>query len=490
MAQLNPKKEQRIYYPTFSGGLNLSVPPESLERNELSEAVNVEYSARTGAMTVRNGLKYLHSFDKRVIIATPLNEQNAVFVTTNDAGSTQYKYYVLDFKTSMGEYEIIGSLPTVTNELKYGLQVTPFGDNLYVLTDSNQYQIYKLTCEKGDNDWKWKCSPITSYRRPTEDTEGGCHTPFTKSGRIVIVNGDCLNFSAVGDCEDWTKNESADSSSKFIEIGYKDGLDIIAVVPLSKDVIIFKQSKYSNTDGKIYRLSGDYPDWQVSEVASGNSTFSHKTVASVGNDVYFLSSQGLQTLSTVQAYGDIKANWPDQKINQQLISEITHQAQMWDIPSKQQLWISPYPSCKHVWIFDYIHKIWTKFEFQGYLSQVCEINGVVYVFMGNDVFTLDEDKERDDINEDDRADIEACMKCGKIIHGGQTLIKGAYAEHSLIRGYHSGEIVLDAFSMPFTSQKTSSRRRCLVRCWAVTPEIKLKGGGMSISSMGLDTAEI
>ena len=30
---------QRIFYPTFDGGLNLEVPPESMSKNELKEAV-------------------------------------------------------------------------------------------------------------------------------------------------------------------------------------------------------------------------------------------------------------------------------------------------------------------------------------------------------------------------------------------------------------------------------------------------------------------
>ena len=73
MGQVNPRKERRIVYPSFAGGLNLSVPPESLGVNELTVAENVEYSASTGAMTVRGGLMRLAGLgmESRTVAALP-----------------------------------------------------------------------------------------------------------------------------------------------------------------------------------------------------------------------------------------------------------------------------------------------------------------------------------------------------------------------------------------------------------------------------------
>ncbi len=50
MAVLNNKHAnvQRIFYSGFDGGLNLSVPNEALPKNELKEAMNVEFSPLTG----------------------------------------------------------------------------------------------------------------------------------------------------------------------------------------------------------------------------------------------------------------------------------------------------------------------------------------------------------------------------------------------------------------------------------------------------------
>ena len=57
---------QRVFYPTFDGGLNLSVPNESLAKNELKEANNVEFSSATGSMKVRGGLVWSGRFDDYV----------------------------------------------------------------------------------------------------------------------------------------------------------------------------------------------------------------------------------------------------------------------------------------------------------------------------------------------------------------------------------------------------------------------------------------
>ncbi len=79
------------------------------------------------------------------------------------------------------------------------------------------------------------------------------------------------------------------------------------------------------------------------------------------------------------------------------------------------------------------------------------------------------------------------MKPGKLSAGRQILVKGAYAEHDIKDGC-SGELVLGNFRMPFSGK--SSRRQFMVRDWSVTPEIYLRGGGCSLSVMGLETVEV
>ncbi len=76
MAVYSDKHEQRTqvnFYPSLDGGLNLSTPPENLNKNELRDAMNVEFSPLTGSLRVRGGLVWSGKFPENVnrITAVP-----------------------------------------------------------------------------------------------------------------------------------------------------------------------------------------------------------------------------------------------------------------------------------------------------------------------------------------------------------------------------------------------------------------------------------
>lgn len=123
-----------------------------------------------------------------------------------------------------------------------------------------------------------------------------------------------LRFSGVGECDQWDDDVQSDNPALFIDIGYKDGMNIDAVVPLSRDLIIFKSPEDEPDKGTIFRLTGDYPDWAVLEAAHNTGTFGQKSVQAVGNDVFYITVSGVASLSSVSSYGDIKSQWPDRKV--------------------------------------------------------------------------------------------------------------------------------------------------------------------------------
>ena len=71
---------QRVFYSGFDGGLNLSVPSESLPKNELKEAVNVEFSPLTGSMRVRGGLLWSGRFDSEIDCVVPVRGSRGFLV--------------------------------------------------------------------------------------------------------------------------------------------------------------------------------------------------------------------------------------------------------------------------------------------------------------------------------------------------------------------------------------------------------------------------
>lgn len=493
------KNAQRISYPSFNGGLNLSVPPESLERNELKIAENVEFSPMTGAMTVRGGLVWSGRFDSEIDCVVPVAGRRGFLVRRKGTKAVQFFQWefirpVSGTLTGDGEMSIVA----------WGDEwLVASGGKLQRFTDENAPQL------------------ITISSSPSE-----CRSVFVRSGRVGVVSredgDDVLRFSGVGDCTQWTEDDGhQDNPAIFIDIGYKDGMNIDAVVPLSRDLIVFKSPDGEPDKGTIFRLTGDYPEWAVVEAAHNTGTYNHKSIQAVANDVYYITVSGVASLSSVSQYGDIKAQWPDRKVSPSLTPLLNDTAELWNVPVKQQLWILPEKGTKEIWILDYSRGIWTTFKFPQAIMYATGVDNALYVFTGRDVYRVEDGFSVDNIRNDNgtftKSAIEAKMRMGTLIAGKQLLIKGVFASFGLFPGC-TAELWLGKFHMTFTgggaidyiydapndTQKASedydplyptggtltSRRKCIVRDWAITPEVIITGGCCSLSTMGLETVEV
>ena len=477
---------QRIHYPTFSGGMNLSVPPESLERNELTEAVNVELSPETGAMTVRGGLFRLANMGMTARSVAPLPGMRG-FVAVEENGRGKI--------FTWNRVKSVSGFSSGDGEIS-----SAEWEGYYLIASGGQLQ--RLTGRK---------APMLTSLGASPDY---CRYVFVRSGRVgVVTSGNEIRFSAVGDCLSWENDPEDESSAQFIEIGYKDGMEIKAVMPLSRDLIVFKSPENEPDKGIIYRLTGDYPDWTVQEVAHNIGTYSPRSVASVGNDIYFAGVSGLASLSAVMNYGEIQAKWPDRKVNAALSRLMSNDAELWNIPVKSQLWLKAQKLSREVWVYDYSAGIWTTYEFPAEVEYAYGTKDAVYVFMGNNVYRLAGWKTEDDVGTE-TSEIPAVMKMGTLMTGNQVLIRrgmvsfrvqpGSEAELRLGKfrmkfshevtekiAYEDEECVYDDESEIIPSEKViTSRRMCLVRDWTVTPEVKMTGGGCALSTLGLEIGEV
>ena len=498
---------QRVFYSGFDGGLNLSVPSESLPKNELKEAVNVEFSPLTGSMKVRGGLVWSGKFDREISDVVPVRGRRGFLVKPRYSDTPYYFRWNNIWpvqgaisritKMSIAAWEEIDT--TFGYEKKVDCWLIASGGQLYKFSDA---PIPKVEAIVG--------SPIS-------------YIVFVREGRVgVVSDDDTIKFSAIGDCEDWTEDDTTESSSKYIQIGYKDGMKIDAVVPLSKDLIIFKSPEGEPDKGTIYRLTGEYPDWQVVEVAHNTGTFSQQSVCAVGNDIIYATVAGIATLSTVTNYGEVKTAWPDRKVSNALTPELDATARVYDVPVKQQVWVSPSENSKKIWVFDYARGIWTTFEFPDKIVYAAGVDNQLFVFIGQDLYEVNDSYTQDELRDTGKQMITARMKLGTLLTGMQILVKGAFASFEL-KPECRAELRLGKWKMPFAfggtvdyiygdpsdrnsnyyqyaSEDTdplipqggvlTSRRRCIVRDWAITPEIVIEGGGCSVSTIGLEIAEV
>ena len=493
------KNTQRIFYPSFNGGLNLSVPPESLEKNELKVAENVEFSPSTGAMTVRGGMVWSGRFDSEIDCVVPVSGRRGFLVRRKGTRIVQFF-----------QWEFIRSVSgTLTGDGE--LSIVPWGSEWLVASGG---KLQRFNDEYGPQ-------LITISGSPSE-----CRSVFVRSGRVGVVSredgDDVLRFSGVGDCEQWKEDDGhIDNPAIFIDVGYKDGMQINSVVPLSKDLIVFKSPENEIDKGTIFRLTGDYPEWAVVEAAHNTGTFNRKSVQTVANDVYYITVSGIASLSSVSSYGDIKAQWPDRKVSPALTPLLSDTAELWNIPVKQQLWILPEKGTKEIWILDYSRGIWTTFKFPKEIIHATGVDNALYVFTNRDIYRVEDGFSVDNIRNDNgtfsKSAIEAKMRMGTLLAGKQLLVKGVFASFGLLPGCEA-ELWIGKFCMKFTgggdidyiydapndTQKIyddydplyptggtlTSRRQCIVRDWAITPEVIITGGCCSLSTMGLDTVEV
>ena len=484
---------QRIFYPTFNGGLHLSVPSESMNRNELKEALNVEFSHLTGALRVRGGLVWSGRFNDVIDDVVPVRGRRGFLCRAKGTRKLWYfrwnNIWPVDGELT-GDDELSAATFGETGDVLIAL-----GGKLQRFSDKSFPMIETLD-ESPDN----------------------CRLVFVRDGRAAVVDGaDTIRFSWVGDADNWSNDPDDDSTGQFVEIGYKDGMNIDAVVPLSRDLIIFKSPNDEPDKGTIWRFTGDFPDIAVLEVAHNTGSFSNKSVQAVANDVFYITPSGVANLSSVTSYGEVKTSWPDRKVSNALTPLIDVSAQLWDVPVKQQLWVLPSLNEAEIWIFDYSLGIWTNFSFPKTPVYAAGIDNRLYVFIGQDLYELNDSYTQDELHDEGTQNIFAHIKMGTLLSGMQTLIKGAFASFEIMPQCNA-ELLLGNFKMPFSfggsvdyiydapndvqfasddydplfpeGSILTSRRRCIVRDWSITPEVYISGGGCSLSTIGLDFAEV
>jgi len=207
------------------------------------------------------------------------------------------------------------------------------------------------------------------------DSPSQCNGVFVKNGRVWIWYEYTLKCSGVGDERNWTDNSSDDSSSKWLNVGYKEGdyevSYILGVCNLSSDIVIIK------ADGKVYRLKGDYPDWALVEVARGLRCINRHSYCAVQDGVFILSRSGLFYLQTTAAYGDVKPANIASNIGDLFYGLSSEDTKMHFIPTYNQIWITGLVHRSIIFDIDY-KAFWLR-EFNSRVNHICMSKDTVLI---------------------------------------------------------------------------------------------------------------
>lgn len=121
------------------------------------------------------------------------------------------------------------------------------------------------------------------------------------------TNPDRLHYCATGDETKWQGTD--DSGALDIRPGDGDPVGITAIFAFKGRLFVAKKTK-------LYQVVGDSPEnFQVLDVSSGLGIESHEATAYIDqDDVLYLSSKGIHSVSTTANYGDFSASFLSAKI--------------------------------------------------------------------------------------------------------------------------------------------------------------------------------
>lgn len=358
MARLSVKHQNQriIEYKDFTGGLNTSNAEEMIAPNELSHAVNVEIDKATGVLRTVAGTITMLEVEDGAFTDFAYDKLGQCFVICSADGTV----YSCDGETVTDVGKLTGNTTPAFTLWDKGLLLASGGKLQY---------FHEGTLETLDE------SPEV------------CNGVFVKDGRIWVYYEDRLHVSGIGDPHGWETDADDQSTSQYLDIGYKDGGHIVGVVALSSDILIIK------SNGHVFHLSGQFPDWAVREVSREVSCKGFRSCVGLINEAIILGDTLLQSIATTDTYGDMKARELSRKVRNNILN----------LPQKVKLrYVSP---LNQIWFVDGTSRLlsldvdtggYYERQFSSEVMDVCTSGDTVYVLKSGRLQRLDWSSVTDD----------------------------------------------------------------------------------------------
>lgn len=229
-----------------------------------------------------------------------------------------------------------------------------------------------------------------------------CNGVFIKNGRVYVWHEYTLQCSSVGDVLDWNDSSDIDSSSKSIDIGYKEGEKeqayIAGACALSSDIVIIKN------DGKVYRLAGNYPDWELKEVARNITCLNPECYVAVQDNVFITGMEGIFALQTTTDYGDVQPTNIANGIVSLLGILSIEKSYMRFIPSLNQIWIAGHDN--RFICYDLTFKAFFQRRFNSSVNDVCHYKSYCLLARNHKITELMEGIYHDEMYSSDESEME------------------------------------------------------------------------------------
>lgn len=343
--------QQSVMLQDFTGGLNVSCTENLIADNELAEVINMEIDSNSKLLRTVQGTDTLYTTTEYTFKSAAfdiLNSALILFTEDNKILATKNFSEVKEVGTLTGTGEVITAM---------------WEDGLLIASGG------KLQYAKGLEDVE-----------TIETSPEHCNGVYIRSGRVLIFDDtDQVLFSGVGDETNWTQDSNDPSSSLFAQIGYKVGGHIMGMVNMSKDILFIK------SNGMVFRLENEYPDWRISEL--GRNIFCKGTASycNIVNSVLIMSDISLQNIQTTQEYGDMKPTNIGSKVASK-IANLSSNTKLRYVPPLNQVWCIGENG--YVLVLDCNTNAFFQRQFNDVAVDVLSINNDVYVIKENAICKL------------------------------------------------------------------------------------------------------
>lgn len=365
--------KSRTYSDFRGGGLNLAASDRFLQENETGGGKNYCYE--------RNGGRF-RTLEPLELIATMADNITTIYPSLN---------FGLILEANKGLYKLVGSTPTSIGTLN-GTSPPQFCD----WGEANERELFiasgSVVQSYNGTTFATQTPEPIDPNAPSGDKWNSAHDVMVREGRLLLseTGKDRLKFSGVGDPTNWQVVDNGsdvftDADALWTEVGYKEGGDIVKVIPLGRDLVVFR------TDGNLYRLFGSYPNWEVIPIAQEVDPVSRNTIAPVGNDIMFLDKdRGIRKLSAIKEHDDFAiVEKEGGKVNAWLAGNFTTDARLWALPDRGEIWVRPNGG-NVILCWSERYQGWTKIDLGSPILAVAEYNGATYLSIGKSLYKLND----------------------------------------------------------------------------------------------------
>lgn len=431
MRRMMKHNATQVVFNDFSGGINIMSEGDLIAQNEMQECVNFYFLGHERSLRPRGGLS-------RSLMTFPVPVRGTFY----DVDSNTFLVFLTD--GSIYRVTSLAVPPEKVGTVSGGRKpiCAKFQDRIWIAS-GDKLQSYDFSASDGVE---------THANAPV------CDLIFERGARLcaAMTGSDRVMLSALGDGTKWETDDNDASTGAWVDIGYGDSGDMIAVVPLATDLLIFKNN------GMIYQLTGDrdVSTWVIYRIATQTDAIGRNCAAAVGNDVVFASRQGMKTMLTTMDYGNIAQGELGEKWNA-LVTSGLYEPALFHLRRRKLLLIQPSAKKRDLIAYNYAVGAATVLSFPFPVTSVEETAEGVAVAAGSALYEISEA-----YMSDGDTPIDYHIRTKALIGAEKILVRSVDCSMAAAQ---AGNVTVAIDNMTL-SMPTNSRRK--VRCNHSSPRIE------------------